>query len=390
MIGARLRQTRLAAGLTLEQLAAGLTRPLTRQALSKYETNKSEPSASTLMDIARVLGVKPSHLLSEPSVSVSWVGFRKHSSLRVREQAAITATATRRLESELELRTLFGIGQNSSLPRQIPVSDFDGAENAAQAVREEWGLSDLPINGLLETIEDRGGVVMAWEEDTTFDGLSGWTDGGHPVIVINAAMPNDRRRFGAAHELGHLVMTIDKPVSKLEKLAYRFAAAFLVPRESALRELGRKRRNLSMDELGLLKERWGLSMQAWVRRAYDLEVIDQGQYRSLNILFRRRSWYRQEPYQYRGTEEPLLLHRLVWRALTEGIITQRDAKQIDPSHDFDTPSAGDQGPSLRQIARFPREERHKLMAAATVEVDAEEVAVWDATTSDETDSLTEP
>ena len=385
MIGARLRQTRLAAGLTLEQLSSGLTRPLTRQALSKYETNKSEPSASTLMDIARVLGVKPSHLLSESSVSVSWVFFRKHTNLGVRQEEAITATATRRLESEVELRSLFGVGLGARIPSKVAVKNLDDVEDAAQALRAAWHLSDGPINGLIETIEDHGGVVMSWEEDSTFGGLSGWTDEGYPVLVINNTFPADRRRFSAAHELGHLFMTFRPPVDN-EKFADRFAGAFLVPKDSALRELGTRRRSLSLDELGLLKQRWGLSMLAWIHRARELEVIEQSLFRSLYALFRRRSWNLHEPHQYEGTEEPLLLRRLVWRALTEGIISERDAKEIDPSHDFVTSEAGGQERSLKQIARLPREKRHRLMAAAVVEVDAEEVAVWDATTSDETDS----
>lgn len=382
MIGARLRQARLAAGLSLEQLAAKLSRRLTRQALSKYETNKTEPLASTIMDLARALGVKPSFLLSEPKVSVRWVAYRKHASLGAREQDAITATATKRLESELDLRGMFGVGLNHSLPRGIPVHDFDSAEEAAGQIRGSWGLGDLPINGLVETIEDHGGVVLAWDEDRTFDGLSGWTDLGHPVIVINSASSADRRRFDAAHELGHLVMSVPTGDVDYEALAHRFAAAFLVPKVAALREIGEKRRSLSVDELGLLKERWGLSMQAWIRRAYDLGIIEQSHYRSLNILFRQRRWHRLEPYQYEGVEEPLLLRRLVWRALTEGIINIRDAKEICPAYEFEEVGAESAELSLRQIARLPKEERHRLIAAALVEIDEAETEVWDVTAPD--------
>lgn len=382
MIGARVRQARLAAGLSLDQLASKLTRPLTKQALSKYETNKSEPSASTLVDIARALAVKPSYLLSEPEVSVTWAAYRKRSSLSTRNQETITAIATRRLESELQLRNLFGVGLKDTLPREIPVYDAQTAEQAAELVRTGWDLGLFPINGLIETVEDHGGIVLSWAEDRAFDGLSGWTGDECPVIVINSATTADRRRFDVAHELGHLVMALREDTADYESLAHRFAAALLVPRDAALRELGNKRRNLSIPELGLLKERWGLSMQGWIRRAYDLEVIDYRQYRALNILFRQHAWHRLEPYQYEGTEEPLLLRRLVWRALTEGIISAREAKEIYPAYESEKGTLDALEPSLRQIAQLPRDERHRLIAAAHLEVDEAEVELWDAASCD--------
>jgi Zn-dependent peptidase ImmA (M78 family)/transcriptional regulator with XRE-family HTH domain len=378
LIGARLRQARFAAGLSLETLASKLKRPLTKQTLSKYETNKAEPSTSTLMDLARALRVKPSFLLSEPEVSVDWVAYRKRASLSARDRETITAVATRRLESELSLRQLFSVGLEHALPHHIPVSDADSAESAAERVRESWGLGELPINGVIETIEDHGGIVLSWAEHRQFDGLSGWTRDEAPVIVINAAAEVDRRRFDAAHELGHLVMLLEVSEDEDERLAHRFAGAFLVPKSAALKELGTKRRTVSMPELGLLKERWGLSMQAWAHRARDLEIIDDGHYRQLNIEFRRRGWYRREPYRYEGREEPLLLRRLVWRALTEGIISSRDAEEICPDYEHPYEAAIRSKPSLRDLARLPREERHRILQSAQVEVDRAEVEDWDS------------
>ena len=36
-----------------------------------------------------------------------------------------------------------------------------------------------------------------------------------------------------------------------------------------------EQRRLSMEELGILKRKFGLSMQAWARRAKDLDIIDE-------------------------------------------------------------------------------------------------------------------
>jgi Zn-dependent peptidase ImmA (M78 family)/transcriptional regulator with XRE-family HTH domain len=386
LIGQRLRQARLAAGLSLEELASTLHRPVTKQALSKYEKGRADPTASMIMDLARVLHVRPSFLLSEPKMSVSWVGFRKHSSLTKKTQEAITATATKRLEGELRLRTLFRVGLNRALPHGLAVQDGESAEEAAWNVRETWGLGRLPLNGAIETIEDHGGIVLSWDERREFDGLSGWTNTGSPVIVTNASATSDRRRFDVAHELGHLVMAPKTDADQYESLAHRFAAAFLVPRDAALRELGEKRRSLSVQELGLLKERWGLSMQAWVRRGFDLGVIDHAEYKRLNIEFRSRGWHRAEPYAYEGIEEPILLKRLVCRALSEGIISESEARELCPEVEFERePKEEPEQISLRELAHISRGQRDKVLSEAHLEVDPEDVRAWDAVLADGVD-----
>ena len=61
MIGARIKQARLASGLTLEVLADRVTangQPITKAALSKYELEKSIPKPSLLLAIAYILRVR--------------------------------------------------------------------------------------------------------------------------------------------------------------------------------------------------------------------------------------------------------------------------------------------------------------------------------------------
>ena len=47
MLGTRLRQARLAAGLSLEGLAAKLEHPISKQALSKYEKGTGSAESDT-------------------------------------------------------------------------------------------------------------------------------------------------------------------------------------------------------------------------------------------------------------------------------------------------------------------------------------------------------
>ncbi|WP_425358486.1 ImmA/IrrE family metallo-endopeptidase [Thermosediminibacter oceani] len=59
----------------------------------------------------------------------------------------------------------------------------------------------------------------------------------------------------------------------LEKAAHRFAGAFLVPKKMVIQELGKKRHSINLYELHLLKHKYELSMQGWIYRAKDLNII---------------------------------------------------------------------------------------------------------------------
>jgi Zn-dependent peptidase ImmA (M78 family)/DNA-binding XRE family transcriptional regulator len=382
----RLRQARLATGLSLEQLANRLRRPVTKQALSKLESARAKPSMTTLADLSDALGVGAAWLMSRPQITVRWIGYRKHSTLPKGKQDSITAVATKRIEGELRLRTLFGAGTTGAMPTEIEAASLQAAEEAANRIRKAWGLGDGPISGLVETLEERGVVVLAWRETEKFDGLSGWANDDTPVVVVNAIRPPDRVRFDAAHELGHLVIACADPEADQEALAHRFAAALLVPRPAALQELGERRRDLSMPELGLLKQRWGLSMQAWARRAYDCGIIGQTTYRHLNIQFRTRGWHRREPFDYDGREEPLLFRRLLWRALEEGIVSANEAREMLPGYDM-TPEARLAGaePSLAELARLGPEQRAEAIRRRPPEVDMDELELWQLGTAADLD-----
>lgn len=148
---------------------------------------------------------------------------------------------------------------------------------------------------------------------------------------MNSDMPDDRCRFSIAHELGHLMMDCRTVSPKEEeKLANRFAGAFLVPSEVAKQELGEKRKRLDIEELKLLKTKHGLSMLGWVHRAYDLDIIDKGHFNTLYKLFVSRGWRKTEPSAYVGHETPMRLKQMTLRAVAEGIITPGKAASLCP------------------------------------------------------------
>lgn len=62
---------------------------------------------------------------------------------------------------------------------------------------------------------------------------------------------------------------------------------------------------LDWDKLFQLKKRWGASIQAIVRRAYDLGLITAVQYRNAYVYISRKGWKRGEPPSTEPQPEPI-------------------------------------------------------------------------------------
>lgn len=373
MIAERLKQARLVAGLTQAEAVAELAgqgATLTTAGLSKYERGGSIPPPALLLQLARVYAVKPRYFLSEPEISLVWYAFRKHASLAQRRQARIKALAAESVAGQLWLMEKLYPGREPNFPNPREVKTGEDAEQAAGLLRKNWGLGNTPIGSVTQTIESQLGVVCECDVDNDeFDGLSGIANERFPVMVTASKMPDDRKRFNLSHELGHLVMDCASLDDKAqEALAHRFAGAFIVPADVARAELGEKRKHLSFAELAELKRKHGMSMQAWLRRAWDLAIISDNRYQELCIQFSKKGWRKNEPVEYHGNESPAMLLQMALRALAEGIITPEKAESLCPGVTEEETYVREQRGGTRfsadEILKLPQKERKKILAFA--------------------------
>lgn len=379
MVGDRIKQARVAAGMTQDEVVTALLehgQTLTKAGLSKYERGGSVPKPTVFRALAKVFGVASDFFLEEPHVSVQWLAFRKTSSLNLGEQERIKTVASAQVEAFVTLRRALEPKREQPQVPRSRVGSLEEAETAAEKLRKSWRLGDQPVESVTSAIEDAGGIVVESGDETGFfDGLSGWAEKTTPVVVVNSAAKDDRRRFSLAHELGHLFMDVGNADPKAEeKLAHRFAAAFLVPASTAKRELGEKRRHLDFRELSLLKLKHGLSMQAWVYRAADLGIIDQSHFRTLFAEFTAKGWRKEEPVKFEGREKPTKLRQLTVRAFSEGLLTVSQAERICPDVMKDCTDTRPHVPGsmdARSLIKLPKDERERLMeqAAALVQGD---------------------
>lgn len=335
MIGDRIKQARMIAGLTQDEVIARLTAlgvKLTKASLSKFENNQCHPRASVLLHLASALNVRASYFVEEPQVDVAWVAFRKTAQLTAVQAERIQAFAKDRAEKQAWLQMKLYPTEDTYFPRPISVRTEKDVEQAAEYLRQQWHLGDDPIGSVTQVFEDHGGILIFWEKDQgEFDGLSGWANNTIPVAIVNNGVALDRRRFNLAHELGHMIMLCDDlSEDEQEKLALRFAAAFLVPAKIAIRELGAKRRNIDLEELAVLKIKHGLSMQVWIRRARELNIITNGLYNTLFEAIKQNGYKKKEPVEYPGREVPQKMKQMTLHALAEGVISEEEALSLCP------------------------------------------------------------
>ncbi len=375
MIGARLKQARLLAGMTQRELARELGEAgfkISAAAISKYEKEKSFPTARFMLLASSVLGVPSTYLMHQPAIEVQWTAFRRHSRFGKRNQEAVMAYAADIAELQVELHATLYPDSCPNLPAPAQAQEYRDAEDIARQVRAAWDVGNRPLDNLVQTAEDRGVIVIGWnDESERFDGLSGWCS-GYPVAVINSNRSADRRRFNLAHEIGHLVMDTSQSRVDEESLAHRFAAALLVPAEHAYRELGKERRHLDWGELMMLKRKYGLSMAAWIRRARDLNIISERHYEELNVERSKLGWRQCEPVVYLGDEEPLQLKQMVQRVVAEGLVSPDRMTRIGVDFWEPEPEESEsQHLTVYDLLAMPEDEREAVMQRA-FELAAEE------------------
>jgi len=333
MFSTRLKQLRLARGLTLDGLAEKMGGAVTKQALSKYEKGTTSPSPAVLTKLAEALCVKAAELFRESAVTIKLVAYRKQAALLKRDQEAIESFVRESLEERIRLQSFVQEQGRLNLPvKKFCVERLEDAEKAAEALRKKWNLGEAPIANVVALLEDQ--LVHVFEVDGTnekFDGISALAfdeDGvlkGAAVISRNM-IAGERQRLNIVHELGHVVLDIAEEVDE-EKAAFRFAGAFLAPAAVVFREVGRNRTSIQMKELLLLKKLFGMSIQALLFRLRDLGIITESTYKWSCIQVNRMGMRKKEAGEL-PREEPQWLKRNVLRAVSEGVLPRVEAERL--------------------------------------------------------------
>ncbi len=293
--GERLKQVRELNGWTQTEVAGALA--VTQPFVAQIENGWSKPPDDYIQSFVFRTGfpLRFFEIPPETDFPLGSLLFRARAAMTEREQKVVHRHA--QMAYEL-LRRMIAGRRVKEVAVRVPNVPGD-PERAAVIARSELGLSpDEPVKHLIHTMESAGvlviGLPRAFVDGDAFCAWALSNDGQrHPIIVLSSERPADRVRHSSAHELGHLVMHQPLPSRPdVHAEADRFAGAFLLPADAMRQEIAGA---TTLETFLNIKVKWGISVQAAIIRAHQLELITPRKYRTLFQFLSARGWRTHEP-----------------------------------------------------------------------------------------------
>nr|WP_302416117.1 XRE family transcriptional regulator [uncultured Blautia sp.] len=332
--GERLKIARMWRNLSATQLA-DLT-GFSRQTISMLENGKlMNPEFATVQKLSEKLGFPVTFFLEETKINLneSTTYFRSllttNKKYRVEQEEKIKfiAIVYNMLSEYLEFEKV-------NLPR-IPTNATP--QEAANILREYWGLGNRPIENIVYLAESNGLIVTDFETATgDVDAFSHKITSDDMETYLIGYSKNKRTaariHFDVAHEIGHILLhnwredleCIDKEEFKeIELQAHAFASAFLLPEDEFRKDVSPYATNLAY--YTELKKTWKVSIAAMIRRAKDLDIITADDYSRLMRNMQKQGIRKIEPLDDElVTAEPSLLRQAIKILFDQKVFTPNE------------------------------------------------------------------
>lgn len=262
------------------------------RAISGYEKGEFAPETEKLQALAKSLRFPEAFFFGDDveEIAPDIVSFRSMSKMTAAHQNAALGAGAIALMLNQWIEERFALPE-ADLP---DLSQEANPEAAADSLRRQWGLGELPIKNTIHLLESKGIRVFSLALDTTqVDAFSMW-HGSTPFVFLNTMKSCERSRFDAAHELGHLVLHRHAGARgpDVEREANAFASALLMPRGSVL---ANGPHMATVDLLIRRKALWTVSVKALAYRLRDVGLITEWHYRTLSIEIAQRGYNTREP-----------------------------------------------------------------------------------------------
>jgi Zn-dependent peptidase ImmA (M78 family)/transcriptional regulator with XRE-family HTH domain len=269
--------------------------------VSKYEKGLQIPSPTQLEVLANALELPVAFFL-DTEARPTTVLYRTRTLRSAKLESQVRARLN--LARLVVGRLLEDVTVESVTRFPEPDQSYASPEQAAASLRTAWGV----IPGAIHSVSE---VVVRVDLGTDQAIAAYLHPLGDPVrwfFVNSRVQSGDRIRFSLAHELGHAVLheaALIPDSHDAERHANQFAGAFLLPTADLLAEL--PRRQINLDDLLTLKQRFGVSMQAAAMTAHQAGAISQHELTRLYRELSYRGWRTTEPGHV-PVEQPTVLH----------------------------------------------------------------------------------
>ncbi|SOD67117.1 Zn-dependent peptidase ImmA, M78 family [Streptomyces zhaozhouensis] len=295
---------------------------VSQQSINAFEKHRRPPSDRTLSSLAQALGFPTSFFHADPPPEIlrGAVSFRAPSKMSAAERDSALAAGSIAATLNAWLEDRFALPEPNvpayTYPQPTP-------EQAAEMVREHWGLGEAPAPNMVHLLEANGVRVFSIPPDCLEIDAFSTTKNGRPFVFLNTRKTAERGRFDAAHELGHLVLHNGHHAPHgpdPENEANRFASAFLMPRSGILAQ---QLHNPSVERVLSAKRRWDVSAMALTYRLYRMELLSEWRFNQANKQLASLGFRRGEPGSKVSRETSQLLAK-VFEALRDDRMTAAD------------------------------------------------------------------
>lgn len=307
--GERLKEARYFNSLSITELAKKLE--VSKQMVSKYENDKSIPSAEILFKIIGLLGFPSEFYFQQDKF--------KETSMGTFYRSRLTSTQKQKTPSESIKRAVAlyrdYLEQYIDFPELLrpSIPDFDllieerKYEKLSQKLRDYWDLGQEPIRDMMRLLEEKGFVnAFLPKEMSKVDAFGSHefiNSKDYYVILSRDDYSFYRQQFSLAHELGHWFIHTDNiNPQELDAVEYRekeneannFASSFLLPKDAFLYDL-KSAKTVNLTLLASLKGKWNVAIGAMLMRAYKLNAITDEQYLKMQKQISYQGWRKVEP-----------------------------------------------------------------------------------------------
>ena len=323
VFGKRLVNARKIRCMSQRELCNILQGQISPTAIEKYEKGLMMPSSAVLIQLSKALDMKLDYFFRPFTVAIDTgkFEFRKSSSMGKKKVESVKYLVCSEIEKYIEIESILGNTISFSLDySNVMVEGENEAKLLAKRLRDDLNIGADAIVSAVELLESCGIKIIEIDYDNKFSGTCN-TAGTIPVIVINKNMPSERKRMTIFHELGHLLLHCAEGVDK-EKMCNIFANEVLIPSERLINLIGESRHDISLVELQAIQREYGISIDALMTKAVQLNIITQCRYSS---YYKKKNAVPVFKEAVEGSRYPMehtnRFERLVYRALASEVIS---------------------------------------------------------------------